>query len=317
MQSPGVLLRADTRNIAPSAQFDFWASVMRRVDLHLPAGGCAFRARVKRAAGTHAELWDHASDAVDVSRSMSRFHRDHGDELFVALVERGPVHVEQAGVRLDVPPGSLYAIDFARPVRGRWSRHREIAIVVSRGRAEQVAGAKVERATSKVIPARGLGAVLGAQLRALADTVDVLSPEQRRVAVDLCADLALHALVGGVSSEAGAARFGSVFFRRARDVIRRHCHEPAFDAERLAAHVGCSRTSLYRLFAAHGTTVARDIWDARLERAHERLVADPADPGSITEIARSCGFVDLAGFSRMFRRRYGMSPRDARVRGRD
>jgi len=71
---------------------------------------------------------------------------------------------------------------------------------------------------------------------------------------------------------------------------------------------------LHRLFSARGRRVSDCIREQRLERCS----ADFADrrflEKSITEIAFSWGFSDSAHFSRCFKLRFGVSPREFRLR---
>ena len=83
----------------------------------------------------------------------------------------------------------------------------------------------------------------------------------------------------------------------------------------MARLVGCSRATLYRVFAASDRSVASLIWAARLERARWLLPLPASHNAPIAELAYRCGFVDPASFSRMFRRRFGLSPREARGGG--
>jgi AraC-like DNA-binding protein len=69
---------------------------------------------------------------------------------------------------------------------------------------------------------------------------------------------------------------------------------------------------LQRLFKDEGITFSDFVLDRRLDRARHML-SDPDIAGrSISAIAFACGFGDLSYFNRCFRRRYGMSPSEAR-----
>lgn len=88
----------------------------------------------------------------------------------------------------------------------------------------------------------------------------------------------------------------------------------SLSAEDIAQHMGCSRRYLHKAFEGEGSTLERFVWDRRLERSREALTS-PARPGvSISEIAFACGFNSSAHFSRMFKGRYGLTPRDLRER---
>ena len=52
------------------------------------------------------------------------------------------------------------------------------------------------------------------------------------------------------------------------------------------------------------------MWDRRLERSREALMA--GNGASISEIAFACGFNSSAHFSRAFKAKYEVSPRELR-----
>jgi AraC-like DNA-binding protein len=66
------------------------------------------------------------------------------------------------------------------------------------------------------------------------------------------------------------------------------------------------------LFHARGQHISDWIWHRRLEVATKRLT----DPGcvhlSIGPLAFGCGFANQAHFSRRFKERHGMTPREYR-----
>lgn len=83
-------------------------------------------------------------------------------------------------------------------------------------------------------------------------------------------------------------------------------------AEDIAQHMGCSRRYLHKAFEGEGTTLERFIWDRRLERSKEALTSPARAAVSISEIAFACGFNSSAHFSRAFKGRYGVAPRELR-----
>jgi AraC-like DNA-binding protein len=72
-----------------------------------------------------------------------------------------------------------------------------------------------------------------------------------------------------------------------------------------------SRATLYRLFEDEGG-VAAYILSRRLDRCRAILGASTGRDPSISELAFNHGFVSVAHFSRAFRRRFGIAPRDGR-----
>lgn len=103
------------------------------------------------------------------------------------------------------------------------------------------------------------------------------------------------------------------FHQAACNLVQRYCSDPAFNAAALARKLGRSRASLYRLFSSHNESVAATIWSARLESAWRMIAAVENTHLLFSEISCRSGFVDQSSFNRMFKRRYGLSPREARA----
>lgn len=86
--------------------------------------------------------------------------------------------------------------------------------------------------------------------------------------------------------------------------------ETPLPRERLAAAAGLSVRQLERLFATHlRSTIVRHYARIRLERARV-LLRQTTMP--IGEVALATGFADAAGFSRAYRRQFGLPPRRER-----
>lgn len=83
-------------------------------------------------------------------------------------------------------------------------------------------------------------------------------------------------------------------------------------AEDIARHMGCSRRYLHRAFEGEDMTLERLIWDRRLERSREDLLSPDRRGASISEIAFACGFNSSAHFSRAFKGKYKVAPRELR-----
>ncbi len=94
------------------------------------------------------------------------------------------------------------------------------------------------------------------------------------------------------------------------DYIDAHLDEP-LDLQTLAGVALFSRYHFHRIFKAYvGETLGEYITRVRLERAMLQLRAKPSL--SVTEIGLACGFSSSAAFSKAFRARFGLSPREAR-----
>ena len=109
---------------------------------------------------------------------------------------------------------------------------------------------------------------------------------------------------------ARAARLQAV-----RQDIAAHFSQTGFSVADVARRQGVSPRYLQMLLAEAGQSFSTLVQEARLDLAR-RLLANPRrDATPISDVAMSVGFGDLSHFNRSFRRRFGMTPREARGEG--
>ncbi len=96
---------------------------------------------------------------------------------------------------------------------------------------------------------------------------------------------------------------------RAKSYIHANLGNPALTRKVVAKAMGMSVRRLSDIFAKEGTTIAGYIRFMRLDRIARDLLNDLFHRQSISEIAFRWGFNNLQHFSKVFRDRYGMSPR--------
>lgn len=84
--------------------------------------------------------------------------------------------------------------------------------------------------------------------------------------------------------------------------------------DEIAARQGISVRYIQMLFEEQGTTFSEFVAERRLESAYRILTSPRCASWSIAAIALEAGFGDLSHFNRRFKRRYSMTPTDARAR---
>ena len=97
-----------------------------------------------------------------------------------------------------------------------------------------------------------------------------------------------------------------LFLSKAAEIIKKHLHNPDFNADVLSKEIGMSRMQLYRKFRAlTDQTVHEFIKRIRLQVAAQLLLKKRV---TVTEVAFDVGFKDLTYFARCFRQQFGVSP---------
>ncbi|MDA4845055.1 helix-turn-helix domain-containing protein [Hoeflea poritis] len=92
-----------------------------------------------------------------------------------------------------------------------------------------------------------------------------------------------------------------------RSYLDRHLSDPDLGIDDLLDAFGVSRPSVYRDFGDAGGVTAY-INGRRLDRAFHQLVSASPSHGRVKEIAYRIGFNDTSHFSRLFRKRFGITP---------
>lgn len=97
-----------------------------------------------------------------------------------------------------------------------------------------------------------------------------------------------------------------------KDDLRRNCHRPDLSVHVIAGRYGVSARYVQRLFEESGETFTQFITEQRLDAAYKALRHSASAKVPISTIAFACGFSDISHFNRVFRRRFGCTPTDAR-----
>ncbi len=100
---------------------------------------------------------------------------------------------------------------------------------------------------------------------------------------------------------------------RIRRFVDKNLCDPELSVGVVARGVGVTPRYVQMVFASMGMTPMAYIRDKRLQLAAQRLRRGGADC-CITDLAFDLGFNDLSHFSRTFKSRYGVGPRDYRTR---
>jgi acetamidase/formamidase/AraC-like DNA-binding protein len=167
---------------------------------------------------------------------------------------------------------------------------------------------------ARVVGPGGLGDVFARVLDATARSLEVLTEVEWTAVAQSLSELLLtlsHQFSGHTSDTNKTATQAAILHRICQTIERR-LDDSELAPARVAQAEGISERYLQKLFEGVGDNFTRYVRERRLQRAWADL-SNPAEAHrSISEIAYRYGFGDSAHFSRTFRHRFGLSPREFR-----
>ena len=300
----------DTEAVPPAERFGLWAEESARVfePMHVTSQRRhGFRGRATAHALGPLTVYRVTADASAIHRTPALIAASDPQWLQVSLQLRGHCRVEQDGRSVVAGPGDLVTWESSRPYTVEALTPFELLNVYCPEHLLRPHTDSLYALTATRVP---FGAVVRALLTEVARGLEDATVGPGDVAV---ADSVL-ALVRGMHAGPVHAEESPAHLLRARirSHIAEHLADPRLGPDAIARTQFISRSYLDRLFADEPRSVAETIRDARLERCRQDL-ADPRLAGrTILDIALTWGFTSAAHFSRAFRARYGITPREAR-----
>ncbi len=162
----------------------------------------------------------------------------------------------------------------------------------------------------------GLASFFSRLLVALSETLDGIPLDELR-AIELTLTELLISCLGGEKAAFGIGGAAGVRASRMHSIgqtIEILLSDPELNIKVIAVEHGISIRYLQKLFKDTGTSFSRYVRGRRLERSKNDLVNPIYRALSISEICFRWGFNGEAHFSRVFRKKYGSSPREFRRR---
>jgi AraC-like DNA-binding protein len=112
--------------------------------------------------------------------------------------------------------------------------------------------------------------------------------------------------------EARLHRLSRFHLERIKNYLRLNLLDADLSAKRVASALELSVSHVHRVFAHEGCTVSEWLWRERLEGCAAELSRASEAHRSVGEIALSWGFNNLSHFSRSFKKRFGLCPKNWR-----
>jgi AraC-like DNA-binding protein len=256
------------------------------------------------------------SDALMYRRLPKHLQIQGPEEFLITLPAKSELLFAQGGREVRANPGAFfiershepYEFSHAEPA-DLWVMKLSLAMLGGRVRAP-------DRFCSLQFDAtNGANGLFVDMVHLIPQRYDAMSEEARSMVGRQLADLLAMALQSDervLSSGGSTVRMAHL--ARIESFVRRHIDNPDLGPDEVAAGCGVSVRYLHELLRDTNQTLGSWIRDQRLAAAREDL-GNPRDKRAIGEIAYARGFADQAQFSRAFRQRYGITPKEARAQG--
>ena len=244
-----------------------------------------------------------AAGAHVVERTLREIQRNPAGAMLLTVVVSGEVSVCDSDGVVTLRPGHAVLTDTDVPSMRGYAAGEQLLLTVPKPLYRDAVSAGTSPARRVFdLSAQASGQATGSALvrlmrEALQGTDPVDLPGLERDVLRLLGQMVLGPRAGDRDSQ----------FEAACSFIRQNLADPSLSASRIAAALGVSERQVSRIFSVHGG-VARWVTDERLDRAR----ADLASPSrhSVGEVARRCGFGSQSYFTRVFKQRFGVCPRD-------
>ncbi|MGJ4943569.1 helix-turn-helix domain-containing protein [Bradyrhizobium sp. HKCCYLS1011] len=253
-------------------------------------------------------FFDHAACAHSAERTMSHIVAQGVDHIVIGLQTSGMTRLTCSDGNAVAGVGDFFILDLAQRFQSATDGMAAINICVPRRRLECEVG-KLNVRHAQILPSGGspLLKLMADHLLNMRACLRHADAEQQRRLTSAALAICNAALVADNGS---AGDYPAIAAIEVRQFIDQNIHQPELGVELLCEHFGLSRTPLYRLFETDGG-VANYIRNRRLARAMRILAGKEGGPRQrVSAVAYACGYESEKIFSRAFRRRYGVNPRD-------
>jgi AraC family transcriptional activator of tynA and feaB len=234
---------------------------------------------------------------------------EHEDVLGFQFVHKGVETVRERSREITLTPGHVALWDGLQPtdieiVQPFYKR----TLLFPRRRVLEVCPRLGDLSGLPSLDGSGPARLLVRYMNALVAELPQLEP----AAVAAAAGVALELLRAAVEPELETDRAAERIALRSdiRRYVRAHLQDPDLGPTMIAHAFAMSVRTLHALFEDGDASVAALVRTERLKRCLEDL--QRPNGGSVTDIAFRWGFCDAAHFSRVFKRKFGVTPSEVR-----
>ena len=245
------------------------------------------------------------------SGRISRYDREF---VHLSVLQEGEVRIFQDDRKVRLCPGDIAVFDASKPYHFVISTPFEQTVLrVHRDELARRLPNVHDFTARRIAGNRGAGRIASTHIREVFNQLDDISPESARtVQTNLLDIIACAVAAEEPSAKPSFREHQHLLLQRIMWFVEENLFDEDLTCERVARAIGISERYLRKLCSNSGYSLSERILNRRLEEASRRLPSTNAVRSPITSIAYDCGFKDAAHFSRAFKTKFGMTPRDFR-----
>ena len=292
---------------------DMVRDLLNDIYCHRPGGG-DFRGSISSRDLLETRFVQISADSHRASCDSSRMSRGDRDYVLLSVLHEGEAKIFQDDREATLVPGDIAIYDAGRPYQFVVNKHFVQTVVrLHRGDLVRRIPNAHDFTARRVAGDKVLGRIASAHIREVYNQIDHIGPENARDVQMGLLNIIASALSGPEAVSGGVFReHHQYLLRRIMWFVEENLFDENLSCEGVAAALGISERYLRKLCSTSGCSLSERILNRRLEEAGRRLSHGNAVKTPITSIAYDCGFKDAAHFSRAFKAKFGMTPRDYR-----
>lgn len=309
-----------TQSVPPEMRMEYWVEMVCSLYCKLecvPSDTAPIYGNIRFRQLGDGQFTQVRSNCESLRLLPHRIAQSADDHYLVLLMREGLGTLSQGNRTAQMRPGDFAVHDCTRPYELRFDGplHAVDVLRVARSELESHISDPADL-TAKTVSGRHLS---GRLLKSMIEGIGDCDGDPVSAGTGQCVSQALTSIVAaGLRSLPAAAnskpkRLADYHRARVRAFVRDKLRDPHLSVGMIAAATGLSADYLGKLFREEPESLSRWIWRLRLDACRRDLTDCRFAHQGISEIAFSWGFNDAAHFSRSFRDRFGLSPRELRM----
>ena len=248
-----------------------------------------------------------------IHRNISDIKRDGRDFFYIVHQISGSAVMDHCGKQSVLSAGDLVLLDSSLPSDFYFSGMSEqISLLIPRHKMESKLKKSTPMLNQKISATTRIGSVAGFIANQFFSEPD--SSDDTEAVMDALIGLILPTLTSADSQTSTySEKIQHCYFEKAQRCIDNRLANFELTPEMIASELGTSKRTLHRIFSQRGMSIGRYILDRRLDKCASEF-EEGDDIQKISSVAFAWGFNDVSHFSRAFKSRFGVSPRDFRCK---